>query len=219
MGHIMEKSISLGFVSEENLARPTERKDAAANRQLLMDTARDLFATAGVAEVTMADIAKEAGVGKGTLYRRFAHKGELCLALLDKQLQTFQDHTLAHLREMTSTHQPYLVQLDYFLDELVQFITANLSLMCEIDRSPMPPEGLVQDVNQPHYWQEMTVRGLLMRAVQAGELSHELDIEYLASALMATLNTSVLRHQIEVNGFTIVRISAGLRQLVRQFSA
>lgn len=214
----MTDSISLGVVSEENLARPTERKDAAANRLLIMETARNLFATQGVAAVTMADIAKEAGVGKGTLYRRFGHKGELCLALLDKQLQAFQDNTLAHLREMTARNETYLVQLDYFLDALVRFITANLPLMCEIDSAPGSIENLVQDVNQPHYWQELTVRGLLARAVMQGEITAVVDIEYLASALMATLNARVLRLQLEGQGFTVERISNGLRQLVHHLT-
>ncbi len=219
----MENSIPLNLIiSEDNLARPSERKDAAANRQAIMDAARDLFAIHGVAPVTMADIAKEAGVGKGTLYRRFAHKGELCLALLDKKLQAFQDGSLAHLRQMTAEHQSYMAQLDYFLDALVHFVTENLPLMCEIDNAPTPLENLVHDVNQPHYWQEITVRHLLGRAAQAGEITPliqnpaGLDLEYLASLLMAALNARTLRLQLEAQNYTPERISHGLRQFVRQ---
>lgn len=221
----MENSIPINLViSEENLARPSERKDAAANRQAIMDAARDLFVARGVAPVTMADIAKEAGVGKGTLYRRFAHKGELCLALLDKELQAFQDGALAHLRQMTEDDQPYMSQLDYFLDVLVHFVTDNLPLMCEIDNVPTPIENLVHDVNQPHYWQEITVRSLLGRAAQAGEITplnqHQsgLDLEYLASLLMAALNARTLRFQFATQNYTPERISHGLRQFVRQLA-
>jgi AcrR family transcriptional regulator len=52
-----------------------ERADAARNRLRVLDAAERLFADRGVAGVTMDDIAAAAGVGKGTLYRRFTDKG------------------------------------------------------------------------------------------------------------------------------------------------
>jgi AcrR family transcriptional regulator len=61
------------------------RKDAARNRQRLLDAATELFATRGL-EVTLNDIAHHAGVGVGTAYRRFANKDELIDALFEVQL-------------------------------------------------------------------------------------------------------------------------------------
>lgn len=209
----MSDSISLGFALTDQDAR-AERRDAAANRQLLLETAARLFASQGVASVHMADIAKEAGVGKGTLYRRFAHKGELCLHLLDKQLQIFQDGVLFQLRHMTAEGRPYMAQLDHFLDMLVPFVANNLPLMIEVANSPMPVDGMGQDVNRPHFWQEMTVRGLLQRAQKAAEISPLLDVNYIASALMAPLDARILYYQLEGQEFPVERIGAGLRQLV-----
>jgi AcrR family transcriptional regulator len=61
------------------------RKDAARNRQRLLDAATELFATRGL-DVTLNDIAHHAGVGVGTAYRRFANKEELIDALFEVQL-------------------------------------------------------------------------------------------------------------------------------------
>ena len=67
-----------------------ERADAARNRLRVLEAAERLFAERGVASVTMDDIAAAAGVGKGTLYRRFTDKGGLAVALLDERERELQ---------------------------------------------------------------------------------------------------------------------------------
>ena len=54
--------------------RPRERSDAARNRELILAAARRLFDEEGPAAVSMDRVAEEAGVGKGTLYRRFGDR-------------------------------------------------------------------------------------------------------------------------------------------------
>lgn len=71
-----------------------ERADAARNRLRVLAAAEQLFAERGVAGVTMDDIAAAAGVGKGTLYRRFVDKGGLAVALLDERERELQQQIL-----------------------------------------------------------------------------------------------------------------------------
>lgn len=71
-----------------------ERADAARNRLLVLEAAERLFAERGVGSVTMDDIAAAAGVGKGTLYRRFTDKGGLAVALLDQRERQLQQRIL-----------------------------------------------------------------------------------------------------------------------------
>src|SRR3954454_14362908 len=52
------------------------RRDAARNRERLLNAARELFAERGL-DVTLNDIAHHAGVGVGTDYRRFANQDEV----------------------------------------------------------------------------------------------------------------------------------------------
>lgn len=208
----MNHSITIGIVNEGEAPR-LERRDAAANRQLLLDTARQLFAEQGVTNVHMADIAQAAGVGKGTLYRRFAHKGELCLNLLNDELQQFQNNTLAELRQKTAAGRSYLEQLDYFLDGLVGFVVDNLPLMCEIANAPAAADN-IQDINRPHFWQEMTVRALLRQASTHHQLNPQIDLDYTASAFIALLDARIIRFQVYNQGFTKEQISRGLRQLI-----
>src|ERR1700712_1006023 len=66
------------------------RKDAERNRERLLAAARELFATRGL-EVTLNDIAHQAGVGVGTAYRRFANKEEVIDALFEEGLRDVAD--------------------------------------------------------------------------------------------------------------------------------
>jgi AcrR family transcriptional regulator len=65
------------------------RADAERNRRRLLDAARTLFATRGL-EVSMDDIAREAGVGVGTAYRRFRSREEIVDALFDELLNEME---------------------------------------------------------------------------------------------------------------------------------
>ncbi|HEX4035462.1 MAG TPA: helix-turn-helix domain-containing protein [Solirubrobacteraceae bacterium] len=61
------------------------RADAERNRRRVMDAARELFAQRGL-EVTLNDIARHAGVGVGTVYRRFPDKDALIEALFEERV-------------------------------------------------------------------------------------------------------------------------------------
>ena len=71
-----------------------ERADAARNRLRVLAAAERLFAVRGVAGVTMDEVAATAGVGKGTLYRRFGDKGGLATALLNEREGQLQQRML-----------------------------------------------------------------------------------------------------------------------------
>ncbi|WP_117208753.1 TetR/AcrR family transcriptional regulator [Allorhizocola rhizosphaerae] len=73
---------------------PAERADAARNRAAVLDAAARLFREHGVDGVSMDAIAAEAGVGKGTLFRRFGDKAGLAVALLDARERELQEAIL-----------------------------------------------------------------------------------------------------------------------------
>jgi AcrR family transcriptional regulator len=73
---------------------PRERADAARNRAVVLDAAAALFREHGVDAVSMDAVAAAAGVGKGTLFRRFGDKSGLAVALLDEQERALQDAIL-----------------------------------------------------------------------------------------------------------------------------
>lgn len=68
-----------------------ERPDAARNRRLLLGTALNIVAEHGADALTMDDLARRAGVGKGTVFRRFGSRAGLMQALLDHAQRDFQE--------------------------------------------------------------------------------------------------------------------------------
>ncbi|WP_150249127.1 TetR/AcrR family transcriptional regulator [Nocardiopsis deserti] len=70
--------------------QPRERADAARNRSRILAVAECLFAEADPRTVTMGDIAKAAGVGRATLYRRYPDTGSVAVALLDEHERRLQ---------------------------------------------------------------------------------------------------------------------------------
>lgn len=189
-----------------------ERRDAAANRARILQVAEELFERHGVPAVNMADIAEAASVGKGTLYRNFANKGDLCLSLLDTQMREFQDKRLDEMRRQARAGDPFLQQLGHFLEALVSFSDTHLPLLCEVQQVSEALDD--RDTQRPHFWQYMTVHGLLRKAVQAGELPDDLDTAYVAEALLAPLAPHTFRLQREMLGFNLPRIAAGLRSIL-----
>jgi AcrR family transcriptional regulator len=72
------------MTSERAPAR-TLRKDAERNRQRILEAAAEVFTERGF-EATLDDVARHAGVGVGTVYRRFPDKGSLADALFRERI-------------------------------------------------------------------------------------------------------------------------------------
>ena len=205
----------LGYLGRPE-ARERERSDAAHNRRKILDAARVLFEERGVTNVTMEEVARASGVGKGTLYRRFAHKGFLCEALLDEPTRELQRETLALLSER---ERPALERLDLFLGLVAGFTEENLDLLYG-GNEPLCGSNRLERFTHPAYdWRRSTVLGLLRAAVREGALDPGLDLEYLAAALLAPLDLDLYFYQRRVQGLPAERIEAGVRSLADALGA
>jgi AcrR family transcriptional regulator len=182
-------------------ARPP-RADAVRNRELLLVTAERLFSERGVETVPMSAIAHEAGVGKGTLYRHFPDKMQLCHALLDHQQRELQEAVLMRLRQ---THDP-ADNLRWFVGQIAQFVLHNLSLFAGVRA-----EAGLMLAHPAHLWWRQTIRGLLAQCA-----ARDVDVDYAADAIYAMLDAGVLRFQ-QGAGFTLARVERGLHDLVDRF--
>lgn len=181
---------------------PPERADAARNRALLLDTARQLVDRCGVEGLTMDALAHEAGVGKGTVFRRFDSRAGLMASLLDHTEKDWQARVIGGPPPLGPGAPPLERLLAFGRSRLDQsLLTADL----------IEAAGVAHTRNYaPYAFAAMHVRYLL------GELGVQGDIALLATALLAPLELPILKQQVQIERMGVARIMAGWEDLVRR---
>src|SRR6185295_12024683 len=142
---------------------PQERGDAARNRTLLLDAARRLIAERGPDAVTTDDIAAAAGVGKGTLFRRFGSRAGLMLVLLDED-ETAEQQAFMFGPPPLGPGAPPLERLLAYGRERLRFVRAHHALLSDVSRDPGTR------FNSPNTLHHTHVRMLLAAAGTTGDL-------------------------------------------------
>src|SRR5947209_7176450 len=119
-----------------------ERADAAANRVRILEAAVRVLAERGAEGTSVDAVAGEAGVGKGTIFRRFRDRSGLFEALMDEHLRVFQEAFMfgpPPLGPGAPAEERLAAFLDGFLD--LQNDQLELTLALERDRRGVPIEG------------------------------------------------------------------------------
>ena len=180
-----------------------ERGDAARNRELLFAAARKLIAERGPDAVTMDDIAAEAGVGKGTLFRRFGNRAGLMLVLLDDDEQALQRAFLFGDPPLGPGAPPLDRLLAYGRARL-KFVDEHRSLLQDAGRDPQTRN------NAPHAVQRTHVRVLLEAAGTTGNL----DVQ--ADALLALLDADYVAYQLDGAGLGLDALGDAWESVARK---
>ncbi len=179
-----------------------ERRDAARNREALMTAATALVEEVGVRGVTMDALACRAGVGKGTVFRRFGSREGLMGAVLNHSETEWQAAVMGGPPPLGPGAPP--------LERLLAFGESRMLLNLRhaelIEAAGNPGARSVGALS----FTTMHVRYLL------SELQVEGDLSYLATALVAPLEAIVLREQVDRAGVPIARLVAGWSDLARR---
>jgi AcrR family transcriptional regulator len=162
-------------------APPTERADAARNRLHLLATARQLLAAQGADKLTMDGLAEHAGLGKGTVFRRFGSRAGIFQALLDDDERAFQEQVLSGPPPLGPGAEP--------VDRLIAYGRARIGFLIQhrdiaraaLDGSQPIPAGAQTPLSQLH------IRVLLSQ-IDLGPA----DLDTLAVQLTAALDGPLL---------------------------
>ncbi|MFI9509785.1 TetR/AcrR family transcriptional regulator [Nocardia sp. NPDC052566] len=183
----------------------TERADAARNRQLLLDAAQQLVREHGVDGLTMDALAKRAGVGKGTVFRRFVNRSGLLHALLNHSEMQFQQGFMFG--------PPPLGPGAPVLDRLIAFGRIRLldiEIEGELYRAAELGDAADRYAGKPYGLLRAHLAMLLREARCPGEIT------LLADGLMGMLSAALVMHQLHVLGYTAEQIGDNWEAFVRR---
>ncbi|OKH76007.1 TetR/AcrR family transcriptional regulator [Mycolicibacterium obuense] len=182
---------------------PPERGDAARNRALLLEAARRLVAEHGADAVTTDDIAAAAGVGKGTLFRRFGSRAGLMIVLLDEDEKAQQQAILFGPPPLGPGAAP-LDRLIAYGRERLCFVNSHHALLSDVGRDPQMRFSAPMVLHHRH------VRVLLEDAGTTG------DLDAQTTALLALLDADYVHHETADRGRTLDRLGDAWETLARK---
>lgn len=182
---------------------PHERGDAARNRRLLLDAARTLIAQRSPQQITTDDIVAAAGVGKGTLFRRFGNRAGLMVELLDEDERALQQAFLFGPPPL-GPDAPPLQRLLAFGRERLAFVHTHRAIITQISRDPAARYNAVFAVLHTH------VRVLLAAAASSGDLDAQAD------SLLALLDADYVAHQTDTLGRSMESVTQAWESLARK---
>jgi AcrR family transcriptional regulator len=179
---------------------PRERADAARNRQKVLAAAAKLFREEGVEAVSMDAIAAQAGVGKGTLFRRFGDKSGLVAALLDDKERELQ-HRILFGPAPLGPGAPAAERVQAFVAAYADYLFEQLALL---RTSETARPGARYRIGAYRFWR-------LHLALLIAEARPGHDADYLAHALLAPLGAEHVTAVLEE--CDAARVKAGLADL------
>jgi AcrR family transcriptional regulator len=187
--------------------RMEERADAARNRARILAAARSILDCSGVAALTMDAIARQAGLGKGTIFRRFGSRSQLLLTLLNGSEEEFQRGFLAGPPPLGPGAEP--------IDRLIAFGRARLELLA------VQGDLLIAAEASPESRYSSPARAaaglhisMLLRASGV-----EGDVAVLALNLQSALDAALVLHEHRDQSISMERLADGWEDLVRRVTA
>ena len=165
-------------------SQPASRKpraDAQRNRERILEVAKEAFTRLG-ANASLDDIAKESGVGPGTLYRHFPARAELLHAVYRSELEK-----LAAAEQKFSRTMSPLEALRAWLLLFVDGIATKQLIAPAVNTLVGDPKKVFEaSYAQVHE----ALRALVKRAIRSGDIRKDLDPLDLLRALVGVANVA-----------------------------
>lgn len=186
---------------------PIERADAARNRAKILAAADDLVTSRGMHALSMNEVAAAAGVGVGTIYRRFHDQAGLVEAMMNQRESQLQQALVSGPPPLgPGAAAPQRIRA--FLHAYVDVLDTYGTLMATAEATMPTPRRYRSGPYAVHHQHLAT---LIAEARPAA------DATYLADALLAPLAAGLFTHQRNHDGMSTDRIKTGLNDLLTGF--
>ncbi|GAA2067189.1 TetR/AcrR family transcriptional regulator [Williamsia deligens] len=180
------------------------RADAVRNRSVLLEAAHRLVDRHGAADVTMDEVAREAGVGKGTVFRRFGSRAGLMRSLLD--------HSEAEMQRAFLSGPPPLGPGAPPRERLAAYGRARLAMVCAHLDILIEADGAAGILRLDHPARRVSaihVQSLLV------EMGFTPPATATREAVLAPLDPAVVAFMVRREGLPLEQIVGQYEELVR----
>ena len=161
--------------------RRKPRADAVRNRERILEVAKKAFTRSG-ADISLDEIAKQVGVGPGTLYRHFPTRD----ALLEAVYRTEVDRLAAAEQEFSDTKAP-IEALQAWMLLFVDYIATKQIIAPALNTLVGGPSKLFESSGTKI---KSAIRSLVERAIANGDIRADIDPLDLLRALIGVSNVS-----------------------------
>jgi len=165
----------------------------------VLEAAERLFTEHGVKNVSLDAIAAEAGVGKGTVFRRFGDRAGLAVALLDEREQELQAKIISGPPPLGPGTSPVL-RVTAFLDAYLDLLDRHVALFMDSENAS---DGARYRIGSYHLWHRH-----LSHLIESAR--PDLDADYTAHVVLAPLAAD-LHNALREQGYELDRMKSGLR--------
>jgi AcrR family transcriptional regulator len=169
---------------KKKLTHPPRRKpraDALRNRERILEIAKESFTRSG-ANISLDDVAKQAGVGAGTLYRHFPTRDALLEAVYRTEVAKLADAE----RKFAETMPP-VEALRAWMLLFVDYIAAKQIIAPALNTLVGGPSKLFESSGAQI---KVAIHALVNRAIESGEIRPDLDPLDLLRALVGVSNVA-----------------------------
>ncbi len=196
----VETAVATVAVADEPSRDKPMRADARRNYEALVAAAREVFSTLG-SEASMEAIAKQAGVGVGTLYRHFPRR----IDVVEAVYRTDVDRLVAQADECLTAEDPW-AGLVSWLQAFVEYARAKRTFLTELheafDKNPQLRVASRERI-------EGALSAVLARAQRAGAVRADVDGADVMQ-LLGSLCTSATLTEAQMDRLLVV-VEDGLR--------
>ncbi|CAM3088268.1 TetR/AcrR family transcriptional regulator [Sporolactobacillus spathodeae] len=153
----------------------------------ILQTTEALAEKYGIEKISMHQIAQTAGIGQGTMYRRFVNKGALCMELMHEKFHLLSEH-VAQIVKQPNTVEEKLIAI---LEEHVHFLECHVSFI-ETIHDAATCEGKKQTFyeSQPYQLLHQIIRRLLEEAITTKKIK-PIQTDFTAHTWIASINPKI----------------------------
>ena len=175
-------------------------------KEQIMEAAIDKFASQGPNETTMSEIAKAAGVGKGTIYRYFDDKNKLIYEVVDYGIDKLNQKIKKEIKKFDDPVDKLKEIIRIKLKFYSEYYKVSKFLMREIWGHK---DKFEENIKKIRYNHTIIIEEVLKEGIKAGKFK-DINVETAATSLIGMVNVPVLHWMMFNNEFPIDELNSDI---------